>query len=390
MVEAIDGDGHSTVITQSFYFAELYHPMDPNPALVPDAIKGWMDDEFIDDGVHDPSQPDDLATILEMVLAGLDLGGILPGGMDVGGGYELKVQGVSMGSPNISLEPVHGGMDMVVDLNGIQVGVKLEGECKVLGVDLCPDFSGTVHVSHVQMTGDLVLSAWKGDLEVAFENSSLSIDGLDVDVDGILGWLFDWLIDFVVGLFADTLEGMLEAQIDSVIADTMNELVAAFNITQTLEIDPILPGMSPISMTVEASIWSLVFAPEGGRVGLASRITTAKQIPQVIHGAISRGTCLKGLPSGYQMPGETAFEAALYDDFLNQAVTAMWYTGAMNVSLGGDEMGALLGGGGGDALPLPVDGMAMEATMLLPPILNGCGQEGLVSVQIGDAFIDMT
>jgi hypothetical protein len=211
-----------------------------------------------------------------------------------------------------------------------------------------------------------------------------------VDISGILGWLFDWLIDFVVGLFADTIEDMLQDQIDDLVGGAMSELVGAFNITETLEMNPLLPGMSPISMTVEASIWSLDFAPEGGRVGLASRITTAKQVPQVIHGAISRGTCLKGYPAGYQMPGENAFEAALYDDFINQAVTAMWYTGAMNVTLGEDEMGDLLGDGEGDALPLPVDGLSVQATLLLPPILNGCKDDGLVVVQIGDAFIDMT
>jgi hypothetical protein len=245
-----------------------------------------------------------------------------------------------------------------------------------------------VNVSEVQMTADLALSAWKGDVEVALNNAQLDLDGIDVNVDGILGWLFDWLIDFVVGIFADMIEDTLQSQIDGLLGDTMTQLIGALNITETVQVSPILPGMAPISMTVEAMIWNMNFKPDGGRVGLASRITTAKQVPQVIHGAISRGTCLKGYTANYEMPGEAAFEGAIYDDFVNQAVTAMWYTGAMNVSMDEVEMADLLGDGEG--LPLPVDGLTLDATLLLPPILNGCGTDGLVTVQIGDVFIDMT
>ncbi|MGB0589758.1 MAG: hypothetical protein ACPGU1_08780 [Myxococcota bacterium] len=388
VVEVLDGEDQLSTITQSFYFAEKYHPMDPNPELVPDAVKGWMDEAFIDDGVHDPSSPDDLATIMESVLVGMDLGGMLPGGVDIGAGYELQIGGVNMGAPHIGLDSVEGGLDMTVDIDGIYVGLKLKGECKVLGIDLCPDFSGSVNVSQVQMTADLALSAWKGEVEVALNNAQLNLGGIDVDVDGILGWLFDWLIDFVVGLFADTIEDTLQSQIDGLLGDTMSQLIAALNITETVQVSPILPGMAPISMTVEAMIWNMNFKPDGGRVGLASRITTAKQVPQVIHGAISRGTCLKGYTANYELPGEAAFEGALYDDFVNQAVTAMWYSGAMNVSLDEAETAGILGDGEG--LPLPVDGLTLNATLLLPPILNGCEDEGLVTVQMGDVFIDMT
>jgi hypothetical protein len=52
------------------------------------------------------------------------------------------------------------------------------------------------------------------------------------------------------------------------------------------------------------------------------------------------------------------------------------------------EMAGILGDGEG--LPLPVDGLTLDATLLLPPILNGCGADGLVTVQMGDVFIDMT
>ena len=387
VVEVIDGDDRVFTLTQSFYFAELYHPMDPNPELVPDAIKGWMDEEFIDDGVHDPASPDDLATILESVLTGLDLGGMLPGGVEIGLGYELQLGSINMGPPHVSLDSIEGGLDMEVEIDGIQVGLKLKGECKVLGIDLCPDFSGSVKVSEAQMGAELALAAWKGELEVSLNDADLDLDGIDVDVNGILGWLFDWLIDFVVGLFADTLEDTLESQMDSILADTMSQLVSSFNITQTLQIAPLLPGMAPISMTIEALIWNMYFKPEGGRVGLASRITTAKQVAQTIHGAISRGTCLKGFTANYALPGESAFEAALYDDFVNQAITAMWYTGAMNVSLDEEQMAGVLGEGQG--LPLPVDGLTLDATLLLPPILNGCKSDELVTIQLGDVFIDM-
>ena len=40
-------------------------------------------------------------------------------------------------------------------------------------------------------------------------------------------------------------------------------------------------------------------------------------------------------------------------------------------------------------LPIPIDSMQMTTTMLLPPIIDGCDPDGLLKLQLGDAFLDI-
>ena len=389
-IEAEDGDGNVTDVTQSFYFAELYHVMEPSPDYVPDAIKAWMDEKFIDDGVHNPTKPDDLATILEGVVAGMDFNGLFGSAMEVGAGYELKIKHMTMNPPKLNLDPVHGGMDIHTEIKNLSIGISLEGECKVLGIDLCPDFSGSVNVGIVSLDADLQMSAVKSVMSIALLNPQVELQALDIDIDGILGWLFDWLLDFIVGLFVNTIEDTIEEQMGDLLGDALGEIVDGLAISETLEMEPLMPGMDPLSMTFESNIWTMTFTPDGGQLGLGARLLSAKQVPQWIHGAPSRGTCVKGYQSNYYLPGENDFEGALYDDFINEALVAIWQTGTMNVSLDQEAMAELLGGDGAqDALPIPVDDMTLDMQMLLPPILNGCDPGGLMLLQIGDLFVDM-
>jgi hypothetical protein len=87
----------------------------------------------------------------------------------------------------------------------------------------------------------------------------------------------------------------------------------------------------------------------------------------------------------WQVPGETNFEAAIFDDFLNLAMTSMWYQGALNLSLDaesiGDEDGLDLAG-------LPVDDFTLNIQFLLPPIINGCESNEILYLQLGDFFLD--
>ena len=125
-------------------------------------------------------------------------------------------------------------------------------------------------------------------------------------------------------------------------------------------------------------------------MGLASRVSTAKQVPYTVHGAIARGTCALGYGVNYTLPGSSEFEVALHDDLINQLLTAMWYTGGLEVTLDPDTVGEMLGGGGLDGFPLPVDGFGVRLSLQLPPIVNGCDPSGYLRVEIGGLFIELT
>ncbi|MGM0574335.1 MAG: hypothetical protein ACQEXJ_01190 [Myxococcota bacterium] len=389
-VEAEDAGGDVTSVTTSFYFAEQYYEMEPDVEYVPDAIKTWLDDEFIDDGDHNPTHPNDLATLMEGAIGAFDMNSALPDKVKVSGDYDLKMKGFSMNPPSLYLDPFDGGLNIDITIKNVKIKMELEGECKVLGIDLCPDFGGSAKVGVMELNADLLAEAVKGNMEMGLANPKVELKALDIDIDGILGWLFDWLIDFLVDIFTDSIADAFEDQMGDLLADTLSEVVNALAISQTFEMESPMPGViGDLSFTLDSNIWSLSFTEDGGRLGLAARLDTTKKIPHDVHGSIARGTCVKGYPLTYLLPGQTAFEAALYDDFINLALTSIWYQGVLDIFLDQDTIAELMGDGGDEAMPIPVDELSLSVDFLLPPILNGCDPAGLMKLQVGDAFLDI-
>ncbi|MEE2780440.1 MAG: hypothetical protein VYE15_07945 [Myxococcota bacterium] len=388
-IEAEDEAEQVTKIVQSFYFAEQYYPQEPTVPFIPDALKLWLDKQVIDDGVHDPSHPNDLATVLEAVLASLDLNEITGDEIDVGSGYAAYLANPSMNPPKLRLEPIWGGLHLQVDLKNIAIDVELKGECEVLGIDLCPDLSGNIEIGKLRLDSDLFAAADDAVMNISLENSHVEIESFDIDVDGILGWLFDWLLDFVVDIFTGDIEDAFEDQLGEVLGDTLIDAFEALALSEAVELPELLPGMGPVTMTLETRIHSLAFSPDGGQLGLGGRLDTVKKVPHSILGSIARGSCLKGYPVQWSVPGSNPYEVAFRDDFLNQILGSLWLNGIVNLDLNQAEMGELLGDGGTDGFPLPVDDLTLSLDWLLPPILNGCDPSGVLVLQIGDLFVDL-
>ncbi|MCB9788124.1 MAG: hypothetical protein H6744_15690 [Deltaproteobacteria bacterium] len=389
MSGAADGTpGQITTITQSFYYAEKYYPMDPAPDYIPDAIKVWLDDSFLDDGNHNPTHPDDLATILEGAVAAFDLGAILPPPMSVGLGYDLILSNLSMNPPSLYLDPFDGGLHFGTKIKNMSIKVKLKGECKVFGIDLCPDFGGKLQIGLIDLKADLLASAKNAVMDVSLVNAKVNLEAINIDIDGILGWLFDWLIDFLVNIFTGTIEDLFESQVGALVGDTLTSVLDSLAINQTFDVAAPLPGMDDISLTLASRVHSLAFTDAGGRLGLGAVIDATKKVPQNPLGSLARGTCLKGYSPLWNLPGQSSFEAALWDDFINELLMAVWYGGTLNLSLDEDAIAGLTGGDSG-GLGIPVDSMAMNLDFLLPPIINGCNEDGLMKLQIGDLFVDV-
>ncbi len=382
-VEAFDNTGAVTQIIQTFVFAEAYYPMEPDLPRVPDAIKLWLSKEFIDDGVHNPTHINDIATILEVTLASLDLSSALQD-TDVGGGYKVVFSDLNFNPPKVKLTPIEGGLDLEARIKNLYVGVKLKGECKVLGIDLCPDFSGSISIEEVLVDSNMMISAEEGNLETGLEQVDVSLGYVDLDINGILGWLFDWLIDFIVNIFTNEIEALFKNEIEDELSDQIEDILQELAITETFEIDGLLPGMPTTNLTFDTNIYSASFDKHGGRIGLGGRFLTSKKVPWKIDGSIARGTCLQGFPVNWQLPGEVNFEVGLFDDFLNLALTSLWSSGALSLSLDQDS----LGGDGLDLAGLPVDELTLDIDFLLPPIINGCESDTLLYLQMGDLFLN--
>lgn len=83
VAEARDNQGYDIRITPTYYYSTTYQPWESADSAaevrLDNAILAGMSQAFLDDGVHDPAHPNDIATLLEILLGLLDLNTLVPG-----------------------------------------------------------------------------------------------------------------------------------------------------------------------------------------------------------------------------------------------------------------------------------------------------------------------
>lgn len=76
LAEADDLAGNHAKATVAYYFSTDYMPfegVEPQAVALDDALRMYLSQDIIDDGVHDPAHVDDLATLVEILIANVDL-----------------------------------------------------------------------------------------------------------------------------------------------------------------------------------------------------------------------------------------------------------------------------------------------------------------------------
>ena len=142
---AKDKVGHETRITPTYYYSTAflsYEGASAGDVKLDDGLTLLLGQAFLDDGDHDPTHPNDLATIVEGLLGSLDLGSLIPTlnipgfgstlpgivnfsfpgpagtTIDMQGdlAFELVVGQPTLGKPTVSLDSRDGGIDMGLGL----------------------------------------------------------------------------------------------------------------------------------------------------------------------------------------------------------------------------------------------------------------------------------
>ena len=152
VVTASDFYGHSSLVTRGYYYSTNYLPVTENTKVedmvLPEGAMVYAGQEVIDDGDHDSSHPNDLATIVEILLANMNwqsLLGTLPPlsftipdvvkatlpipGVDPGlyGDLEIRVRviGLEIGSPRVGLRCRDGGLDTNISFSPVRFDLEI-------------------------------------------------------------------------------------------------------------------------------------------------------------------------------------------------------------------------------------------------------------------------
>ncbi len=381
--QVTNGAGMSSRVRQSYYFSFVYYPIDasnPEKGMVHNSVRAFLGRDFFDDGDHDPTHPDDLATILETFISKLNINALIPSPIAESGPYKVYLSNVTFGKPRLQIGLYDGGMRLYVVLPNLHLDVKLKGECNFI-IDWCPDFSGDVSVSQITVTADVLL--WTGSdkkVHAQMQSADVGLSGIDVDIDGIVGWLFGWLIDILVDQFTSDIEKAFEQQMGDLINNTLEDLFSKFELNETIEIPPLL-GNNPAAITILTRPQDLTVKTDGMRISMEGTLTAPKGVNRDVLGSISRANCLTMKPPTFDLPHQSEIEFGAFDDLLNEGLFSVWWSGAINVTITPEDLGDV------DLSQYGVSDLFVTLDFYLPPILTDCHTPGNLQVQVGDLYV---
>jgi len=388
LAQITDIGGLVTKATRGFYYGGKYYPTDaakPNGAMVEDGLQIFLGQKFIDDGVHDPNHPDDMATLMEVLIGGLDVNSLIPPNISQGG-INVTISNVNLSKPAISLKCIKGGIDMLVEI--AKVSADVSAKTKVLGISV--GASGTVTISKISVHMVLMLGVTAGVASVSVPTTDVQILDLNLKLNG-LGGLLNGIIDMIIGGFTGQIEDMMKSMIAGQVTPLIQGLLAQFAINQAIPLPALIPGMPATTISLVSNLHLLEFNMLGGTVKMNTSIVAPKGTAHTVLGSIGRAGCMGTVPDVFTTDTTQRLQLAVHDDVINQALYAIWYGGSMKLqNLQAKDLGLT-----GDAASMggfSLDGAVFGADLFLPPILESCNMPTPmdVRIQVGDLFGEAT
>lgn len=387
LAQTADLGDQTAKATRGFYYSGSYYPVDgakPDAALVKDGLQVFLGKDFFDDGDHDPSHPNDLATIMEIAIAGLDVNTLLPPGGLSQGAVEVKLSNISFDKPHIDLKPVDGGMDMMIEIHNLKTDLDVKATQKLGPISVTVKVSGDIKIGKLKIGVGMGMAVFGGFVETKVTKTDAVIEDMKLHVDGIAGlfdFLWNMLLDAYKGQFTDQLVKTLNDQVPKLISG----LLSQFAINQPIPVPSLVPGQPPASIQLVSKLMTLKFSGIGGLVLLDMGFSAVKGTTHNVLGAIARSGCIGTVEDAFAIDQGQRMQLAMHDDVINQLLYAIWYAGALKM----DKMDLkALAGSGATGSPFPLDGATLDLDFFLQPVLETCGQTDPMKmrIQIGDLF----
>ncbi len=392
---AEDPNGMKTWIVQAFYYSPVWHEVDindPDGSKILDSILFFLGEEAFDKIPHDYSKPDNLSTILELALINLDIGSFIPNPVASAGPYKVYVGPFYYSPPAIHIFPIPDGILAEIHLYDIKVHIAAKGSCKVLFIDLCPDVSGNVEIDSIEMWEGLNIWVEDGQIKTKQYENFIGVYGVDVNIDGILGFLFGWLINWFVDGYVGELEKTAMEMVDEQVTEISAGFLDALAINQQMEIaNPMDENAPPIELSLVSSLRELLFSPVGVEVRLDAAVLAPKGVNKTTLGSIGRASCLEWVPETFYIDKEQFAVMAIHDDLLNEVLYSAWYAGLLDMQLPIDDLldTEVLGDFGLD--DLGIKDMKARTEFFLPPIITSCNDpwDEILQLQVGDLYVEL-
>ncbi|MBM4354756.1 MAG: hypothetical protein FJ109_13375 [Deltaproteobacteria bacterium] len=365
-------DGHDRVV-QSFLMSGAYVPMNvsqPQVSMIPDGVMIFLGQNVWDD--NDPA-PNDFATLFTYFFNSMNVASMIPNPLYENGSYKVVGENVKYGKFAVDIQCINGGIHIQAVLPDLYLHLNAKSKKWYL-----PSASGDVTASKLVVDMDVMLSVdAAGNVKAVMTSVSADVQGLNVTLDGVLGFLLNWIVDFFEGTFAGMLEDQVEATLKDQLPPTLEKALEDLAFDSEFSVPPLFGGAQPVTLSMKSKVSSLSFTSTGGVIGLSAAVVTPKKVDLTSPGTITRSSCL-GPPVKFKFWMLDEIEMSLYDDFLNEIPFAMWWAGLLTIPLDAQALG------GGNFAQYGIENLSMTAKALLPPIITDCTDNKSLALQMGD------
>ncbi len=355
----------------------------PQVTLVDEAALIRLDDEmFVSD---DPADENTLSSILQSLLAEMDLGAMIPNPVVenqniIGCEYDISIEDITYDEPVVVLYPAVGGIKVVLDLPNFHGNFDM-----VADSFLCLDYIGTIDASSIHFEALIVLAVTpEGMLDVIVDDPSTEFNDLDFDLTGLPGFLLNWIIDWASGAFTTVIETLVMTQVQDLVSGVMDGLNETLAEPIVFPIDGFFEGMDQIVLNILLRFDHSTFNQQGGELGLDLAIYSEKKIDRDPLGVLTRADCNLSEPETFDFDGDAQVELGAHLDLINEALFALWWNGMLHLNLTAEAMAEL----GVDVSEYGIIGMQLDTQALLPPVITSCNPEGQLMAQVGDLYVE--
>lgn len=377
-----DGLGREADRVQSFAIGDdfLAGGTPGAPHLVPTGLDVWLRYDVFDD--DDLSDLDDVATLVDRALDGLDLEAEIPHPLTAEGEgpsfawctWTIDITNVAYDVDHVDLFPLDGSLWLSVTLTNFSAYVDAIDESW-----FCPNANGWVFADVIGIDAEVEVAVGSGGvINTSAPYVTATVQGIELALDGGVVSLFDWLLNWFSDSFARKIESAVETWVPESLVPILNGVlgdVATYSKSLTL---PAIPGNAPgAAITAAVQARQVTISETGVRLDARAGAEVAVAPPHASPGSLLRGHCLGGDPGAFWLPGWDQVEVAFTEDLLNRALWALWAGGHLSVTL--DE--TLLGEA---TTRFNLEQVKVRLDPLLPPILTSCATPGALELQVGD------
>ncbi|MFT7623278.1 MAG: hypothetical protein ACI9WU_002461 [Myxococcota bacterium] len=380
-----DSHGRERKRVQAFNWSPEYLAADE---LADPGMGLWLGKTVIDDGDHDLENINDLATLFESLLVGIDLAGLIPSPaatdveVIVGVVYDIYINNLSYPPAVVTVTPMVGGMHLNVTITGATADLLA---IKKSGFLAPGEVTGLMTIDSIVIDADILLGVNNetGDVIATLDETVVAIEGVSVDIDGLLLSLLEGIINGVIGDFISDIETEFVTAIGELVGPLLEDVLGALAFNLSFDLDAIDPTAAPISVQLQSGFSAIEFNEEGGEILLATGVQGGeKTVVYEPLGAARRYGCGTGtIPM--VMPAQAPLEIAVHDDVISLLLLALWEGGFMEFPVSDELLGGV------DPSQFGITDLVVDLSAMLPPSISDCYGEQL-TLHIGDLRADAT